>query len=349
MALHPINRDDPVNRRLIIDLYEEHGEEYVKAEFGVTRFAINRWKTLQRGSGSLAPHYANRGRYPALTTAEVRRLERALVNDPFLTNRELAAKVGNKITPRAAGNYVKNSSLHFVSKLEQLDVEPTFTEAHAIEGSQFHKKVTRIPLGKRVYVDETWISAGVRRRKGRFPSGTPAWSPRNRKYTRKTVISAIRQDGWIQPSRIFNKGSITTADFEDYVANDLAPQLQDGDVVIWDRLGKSGRAANPTAHHYSPTAAAEITSRGASLTFLPPYGKLFDPIELIFGETKRIYDKEVTRLTRFAKPSSLTFGQLSTAWHKAERAVSLATFRNAFKERANGAEFFLVCEERGLL
>lgn len=349
MALNPINTADPANRKLIIELYEQHGEKYVKVQFGVTRYAINRWKTLERDTKSLAPRFHLRGRHAALTPPEVRRLERALLHDPYLTNRDLATLVGNKISPRAAGNYVKNSSHRFVSKLEQQDVEATFKASHVDEGMEFHRRVTRIPLAKRIYVDETWISAGVRRRTGRFPSGTPAWTPRNRKYPRKTVISSIRQDGFIQPSRIFNKGSITTAEFEDHVANELAPHLQEGDVVLWDRLGKSGRARNPTALHFSPTAAAAITARGARLMFLPPYGKFFDPIELVFSEVKRIYDQEIHRRTRFVNPSSLTFQQLSTSWHKAEQQISASTFTHAFRERANGEEFFRVCQERGLL
>lgn len=344
-----INTADPANRELIVDFYERYGEASTKEEFGVTRYAINRWRTLQRDTGSLAPHYDRGGRLPALSPAEVRRLERALVNDPYLTNRDLAGVVGNKITPQAAGLYIKKSSLHFVQKLEQLDVEASFTERNAAEGTAFQKKVARVPLYKRVYVDETWISAGVRRRTGRFPSGSPAWTPRNRKYPRKTVIAAVRRGGWVQPSRIYNKGSITTAEFEEWVQNDLAPNLEEGDVVLWDRLGKSGRALNPTAHHFSPTAAAAIAARGATLLFLPSYGKHFNPIEVLFGEEKRIYDKKVSRMTRFVSPSSLTFQQLSRAWRSAEQEISDAAITHAFTERANGREFFRVCQEKGLL
>lgn len=347
-ALHPINTADPENRSLIIDLYEKHGEAYVKAEFGVSRMAISRWRTLQLETGSFAPHFSERGRKPALSPPEVRRLERALLNDPYLTNSDLAAVVGNKITARAAGDYVKKSKHRFVEKLEQLDVESAFTQRHVDEGKAFKQKIARIPQGKRYYVDETWIGAGVRRRTGRFPSGTPAWTPRNRKYPRKTVISAINQEGFVHQSRILNKGSITTADFEDYVENDLAPLLVQGDVVIWDQLGKSGRAKNPTAHHFSPRARAAIVGRGARLVILPPAGKLFNPIEIIFGEAKRLYEKEIIRLTKTRQPSKLTFEQLRGAYLKAERQVNADTFAHAFKQRANGLEFDRVCAEKGL-
>lgn len=349
MARNPIDSADPRNRKLIIDLYEERGEGYIRAEFGVTRAAICRWRSLQRQTGSLAPHFSERGRKKKLTRAEVLRLERALLEDPFLTNRELAAKVGNKITPQVAGEYIRKSSHRFVSKLEQLDVETTFTARHVEEGTEFQARVRRVPIRDRVYVDETWIGAGVRRRKGRFPSGSPAWAARNRKYPRKTVIAAINQDGWLHPAKILNKGSITTADFEDYVESVLAPCLQEGDVVFWDQLGKSGRARNPTATHYSPTAKATVADQGARVEMLPPAGKLFSPLEVVLGETKRIYDKEIARLTRNRKPSSLRFEELCAAWHKAEGLVNASTFAHAFSQRANGAEFQRVCKEKGLL
>lgn len=349
MARNPIDTADPRNRKLIIDLYEERGEAYTRAEFGVTRSAISRWKDLNRRTGSLSPLFSERGRHAALSPPEVRKLERALLADPFLTNRELAERVGNKVSPQVAGEYVRKSAHRFVTKLEQLDVEAAFTERHVEEGKAFAKELRHISLNKRVYVDETWIGAGVRRRKGRYPSGTPAWTPRNRKYPRKTVIAAIRKGGWVHPARILDKGSMVTADFEDYVENDLAPHLRAGDVVIWDLLGKSGRAKNPTGQHFSPKARAAVTARGARVLFLPPAGKLYNPIESALGEAKRLYDKEVSRLTRTRNPSSLTFKQLCAAWHNAEAAVTSATFEHAFKERANGQEFYRVCAEKGLL
>jgi transposase len=177
MARNPINTADPDNRKLIIDIYEERGEDYIKSEFGVSRFAVNRWRTLKRETGSYAPHFNLKGRRKALSPRDVRTLEDALLSDPYLTNSELAAVVNYKVTPRAAGNYIKNSDHRFVSKLEQLDVEASFTQKHVEEGLAFQKKVQNIPLDKRVYVDETPIAAGIRRRIGRFPSGKAAWSP----------------------------------------------------------------------------------------------------------------------------------------------------------------------------
>ena len=48
------------------------------------------------------------------------------------------------------------------------------------------------------------------------------------------------------------------------VAKEAAKKLEDGDVVIWDRLGRSGRVTNPQRQHYSPEAVAAFESHGAT-------------------------------------------------------------------------------------
>ena len=59
------------------------------------------------------------------------------------------------------------------------------------------------------------------------------------------------------------------------VAVDAATQMSVGDTLIWDRLGRSGRALHPTHQHYSPAVREEFKERGVSMKFLPPKGKYF--------------------------------------------------------------------------
>src|SRR5690606_29978571 len=120
---------------------------------------------------SLNPRFEEGGREHKLTLREVKRLEQILLNDPFATNEELVTAVNNKITPKSEGNYIKTSAHGFRWTLEQEDIEATFIQRNANEGREFMKKNKNIPLNKRVYVDETQISSGIRRRKGRFPRG----------------------------------------------------------------------------------------------------------------------------------------------------------------------------------
>ena len=69
-------------------------------------------------------------------------------------------------------------------------------------------------------------------------------------------------------------------------AVDAATQMSVGDTLIWDRLGRSGRALHPTHQHYSPAVREEFKERGVSMKFLPPKGKYCNPIELLFNDLK---------------------------------------------------------------
>lgn len=65
--------------------------------------------------------------------------------------------------------------------------------------------------------------------------------------------------------------------------------MKSGETVIWDRLGRSGRAVNPSSQHYSPVARDLFEERGVSIKFLPPKGKYFNPLELLFNDLKQHY------------------------------------------------------------
>ena len=64
--------------------------------------------------------------------------------------------------------------------------------------------------------------------------------------------------------------------FETYVATQLAPTLEKGDVVIMDNLPA----------HKSPAAERTIRAKGAWILFLPPYSPDLNPIEMAFAKLK---------------------------------------------------------------
>ena len=82
---------------------------------------------------------------------------------------------------------------------------------------------------------------------------------------------------------------------------------------------------------------------------LPPTGKYFNPIEMIFGDTKQKYEKMVGKKMKNRNPSGIPFKEKSTMWHKAESQVSADSFKRAYGERANGKEFVRVYKERELI
>ena len=68
-----------------------------------------------------------------------------------------------------------------------------------------------------------------------------------------------------------------------------ATQMDVGDTLIWDRLGRSGRALHPPHQHYSLAVREDFKERGVSIKFLPPKDKYFNPIELLFNDLKIHY------------------------------------------------------------
>lgn len=339
--------NDPAIRNRIIKQFDKYGEKFTLEEYGVGRHRIARWKVLKSQFGSPVPRFAHRGKRSSLARKDLRKLESELISDPFATNKKLASKIKNKISPQQVGRVIAKSPLEFKMKLEQVDVEKSFDPEIFQEGLSFMGEIKNIPYDDRVYMDETFASAGITRRKGRFPKAKKPWSKRNRKYPRMVIAGAITKKGWFHRSKIWNKPSISDADFDAYVKNILAPKLRPGQVVFWDQYGKFGGAKNPQSRHFSPKARKAIEGRGAKLKILPRYGKYFDPIEMVIGDTKKNYDKLLRGKLRSTAPSKLTFEQKSKLWHDAEDALNSNSFIRAFKERANGKEFLRVSKERG--
>jgi transposase len=340
---------DPSVRAHIIRQFNEYGKEFVLKEYGVSDRTIRNWKKRKAVTGSLEPGFAACGTHSTLAPGDIKTLERALIKNPFATNAELSAKIKNKITPQAVGKVIANSELEFTWKLESVDVEETFNADVVKETKRFFNKIKNIPEADRVYVDETYASSGIKRRKGRFPKAKKPWSPRNRKYPRMVIIGAITKEGWLHPGKIYKKSTISNEDFELYVKKTLCPRLRRGNTVFWDRYGRSGRAKNPTARHFSPQARKEIEKVGAKLEMLPRYGKYGDPIELLFGDTKRIYEKKIGKEMESRMASKIPFETKVKHWHASERSLTPNYFKRAYYERASGREFNRVCKERGLL
>lgn len=347
MKFHLNTKEESV-RDMLIAQYDRLGIRKFEREYEVDPRSVRRWKQLKIATGSSAPRYSHIGQPGKLSERELNKLEKALLDNPYATNADLARVVKNKITPQHAGYIIKQSPRGFVQKLEQEDIEASFSQDNFEKGVKFINTNKNVPIKKRVYVDETRISSKVRRRKGRFPKGVAPWTPTNQKYPGHSVIAAIKDHKWLHPGEVYKNGSVTTEEFENYVEDILAPLLEEGDVVYWDRWGRSGRAKNPTAHHFSPTAKASIEAVGAKLKLLPPTGKHCNPIEMLFGEVKKNYDKKLGKKMLKMEPSKISFNAKVKFWHDAEAEIEQKSFDRAYKERANGKEFMRVGSEKCL-
>ena len=73
------------------------------------------------------------------------------------------------------------------------------------------------------------------------------------------------------------------------VAVDAAAQMDEGDTLIWDRLGRSGRALHPIHQHYKPSCARGVQGTWRVNQVPTSKGQVFKPIELLFNDLKSHY------------------------------------------------------------
>ena len=91
-------------------------------------------------------------------------------------------------------------------------------------------------------------------------------------------------EGAIGASMAF-EGATDKEVFEAYIEHFLAPTLQEGQIVVMDRLGA----------HRTQRVRRLIEERSAKLWFLPSYSPDFNPIEEAFSKVKALLKKAAAR------------------------------------------------------
>jgi transposase len=307
----------------------------VAKDFGVTRQTLTRWQRQFHFERTLKPR-GGRGRKKKLTLAQVRRILTAIDRDPTVTNEELAQMVGNAVHPATISKYTRRAGL--TRKQISDDMAETMSEQAIQDTREYLRVIADIPWDRRVYMDESFVYDNEAPRFGRAPRGRHIYRPRECHGNRWTIYFAIRPDGMVH-APIMRKKNANDEEFVAYVKNDLAPCLRPGDVVIWDRLGRAGRCRNPTKQHYSPEAKAAIEAVGASVLFLPPKGKYFNPIELSFGTLKTHIRNSYAYSPAAAAKRPRTEGELRCAVQTAADKMGAEVFAGYFRERADGRGF----------
>lgn len=138
--------------------------------------------------------------------------------------------------------------------------------------------------GRLVFIDETSVKTNMTPLRGRAMCGerVMADAPFGR-WDTQTFIAGLRCGGLVAPWVI--PGAMDGGAFDTYVATQLAPTLEPGDVVILDNLNV----------HKSPRAAAALAERGAWFLFLPKYSPDLNPIEMAFAKLKQLLRKAGAR------------------------------------------------------
>jgi transposase len=135
-----------------------------------------------------------------------------------------------------------------------------------------------------VFIDETWASTNMARRRGRAPRGERlrAGIPYGHWKT-TTFLAGLRITGMMAPMVL--DGPINRLAFQAYVEQVLVPELRPGDIVVMDNLSS----------HKGPGVRQAIEAAGARLLYLPPYSPDFNPIENAFSKLKALLRKAAAR------------------------------------------------------
>jgi transposase len=188
-----------------------------------------------------------------LGSGEEAKLCKALDRNPTATNRQLRAAVRDKIAVRTVSDYLARADPRFTTKIIQ-DQEPEeLTEEWRAGAREWLKGVKRIRLDRRVYEDETAVYANEASKRGRSRKGKPIIRARSH-YAKKFTLHVYAKRSGVLHWELCDKNA-DTKEIE-RVAVDAAETMEQGDVLIWDRLGRCGRAVNPIKQHYSPVARA---------------------------------------------------------------------------------------------
>lgn len=135
-----------------------------------------------------------------------------------------------------------------------------------------------------VFIDESGAKTNMVRLYGRAKKGQRCYddAPHGHWCT-TTMISSIRLDGTTACMTL--DGATTSEAYREYVRQILAPELQTGDIVIFDNL---------RAHHDSQ-ALDLIHAAGAMTLPLPAYSPDLNPIEKMWSKIKAFLRKAKAR------------------------------------------------------
>ena len=151
---------------------------------------------------------------------------------------------------------------------------------------QFRNDVAGLDPQRLVFVDESGAHPAMTRTHGRAPRGQRVHGAVPGRWETVTLIGGWRLSGVTAPAVFQHATDITT--FESYVEQVLVPELQRGDVVIWDNLKPQTAAA----------AVAAVAGAGARVIPLPPSSPDRTPIEEMFSKVKGALRSAAARTTQ---------------------------------------------------
>ena len=238
--------------------------------FCVSITFITRLLGLRRQTGSLAPRPHQGGHRPALDEAGQQRLGQLLKDQPDLTLDELAQGLGcGRMAVWRALRKLKVTRKKKVRRADERGRPDVQQKRQA-----FCAELADLDPEKLVFVDEMGATTAMARPYGRAPQGERVYGSVPGQWQSMTLVSGLRLGQVVAPWAF--AGATNTAGFHTYAEAVLAPELEEGDVVIWDNLKP----------HKDKGVREVIERTGARVLPAPPWSPDLIPIEKMFSKVK---------------------------------------------------------------
>jgi transposase len=251
--------------------------------FGVDLATVVRLLERYRHTGSIQPKpHAGVPARKLDDQAEARLLE-LVRQQPDATLAELRDRLGKPCCPMTIARALQRHRISRKKKTKhasERDSPRVRKQRHA-----FQEKLAAVDPAHLVFVDETGANTGMSRTYGRAPEGERVQAAAPGAWQNVTLTSGLRTTGVVAPMAW--PGATDQVAFQTYVEQALVPELQPGDVVVWDNL----------APHKNPTVIAAVEAVGARVEPLPVYSPDLTPIEEMFSKTKEFLRSMAARTT----------------------------------------------------
>ena len=238
--------------------------------FVVSPSFITRLLALRRQTGSLAPRPHRSGPPPTLDEAGLERLRQLVRDQPDALLDELARQLGRgRMTVWRALRRLRitrKKKTVYADEQQRPDVRR--------KRQQFRKELAALDPGRLVFVDEVGATTAMARVYGRAPAGERVRGSVPGRWESLTLISGMRLGEVVAPFAF--PGATDTDAFRTYAEKVLAPELSEGDVVIWDNLKP----------HKDAGVIEAVERAGARVLPAPPWSPDLIPIEKMFSKVK---------------------------------------------------------------
>lgn len=261
----------------------EYSQRELADLFGVDLSSLVRLLQRYRQTGSVQPQ-PHRGGPPRKRDDQAQARLRDLGHDqPDATLAELRDRLGVSCSLMTIDRALKRRRLTRKKKTKHAaDRDDPAVQA---KRAAFEQRLASVDPAHLVFVDAMGATTAMTRTYGRAPAGERVDATTPGQWQNVTLIVGLRQAGVVAPLAF--EGPTDQAVCQSYVANVLVPELQPGDVVVWDNLKP----------HKDAEAIKAIERAGASVVPLPPYSPDETPIEEMFSKAKGYLRSVAARTT----------------------------------------------------